>query len=158
MQIFLCEYNVVDAANALNYTRARAQMNNVKKALLNISDEERGFKNHQTIALWRGGEFGLLEYGRALNERVAKDSKPMYAWETAQRVYNTHFTDCTVYPQWFYDKEALERVVITHRGFLHTIAPDFYPQYEPESKIYRDYVCCDKCAMYVPLPKHGYGG
>lgn len=157
MQIFLCEYNVVDAANALNYTRARAQLNNVRTALANIADEERGYKNHPTIALWRGGEGGLYEYAEALNARIAKDSKPMFIMERIKRIYNAHFGDI-VYPAWFHDKEALDRVVITHRGFLHMIAPHFYPQYEQEFKTYRDHVCCAKCSMYIPLPKHGYGG
>ena len=110
----------------------------------------KGWKNHPACLMWKGHESTLLEYTEAIYREIAKRGYKTDLLEKIHDVYHSHFKQSPA-PIWLGEN----RLKVTHRGRLHIKSPEQYPQYQPESENYTDYVCCDRCSYYWPTHIQG---
>jgi hypothetical protein len=105
----------------------------------------KGWRNHPACLMWKGHESSLLDYTKAIYREISNRGYKTDLLEKIEDVYDTHFTKTSA-PQWLNN----DSVKITHRGRLFIKFPEHYPQYQYESEIYTEHVCCDRCSYYWP--------
>jgi hypothetical protein len=152
MQIFLPEYSYAASAKVLDQKRLVKQLLEGRQMLAALAGETKGWRNHPATRMFEGYEHGLIAYSHAIAMEMAERG---YKWENnwneIVRLENTYFRDNPKFvPPWLRDDERHMKVVITHRGRLFEKDPIVYAQFEEESKIKSDYLCCDRCLTYWP--------
>jgi hypothetical protein len=98
-----------------------------------------------------GNESSLYAYLKAIiNEMDLRVYKWENNWNVIKDTFKRNFSNQDKYsvPDWMQDERFI-KVVTTHRGRLYEKAPELYPQYNKEYKIFKNYVCCpDKCTYF----------
>jgi hypothetical protein len=153
MQVFLPEQSYKACAKVLDQKRLVKQLLEGRQILSALAGETKGWVNHPATRMFAGAEDELVRYLYAIkNEMEQRKYKWENNWAIIIDTFNRNFRNDE-----FKDPDYLKtghpenhRLITTHRGRLYEKAPELYPQYEWESKTYRDLVCCDKCNYYWP--------
>jgi hypothetical protein len=153
MQVFLPEQSYRSCAQVLDQKRLVKQLLEGRQILSALAGETKGWVNHPATRMFAGAEDQLLVYLSYIKDEMARRG---YKWENNWTIitstFNKYFTDVEFdWPDYLKPGHPENlRLITTHRGRLYEKAPELYPQYEWESKTYRDLVCCDKCNYYWP--------
>lgn len=157
MQVFLSEYSFAKSAEVLDTKRLVKQLLEGRQILQTLVGESQGWRNHPAVKMFDGSEGVLVMYLSAIRDEMEKRGyKWQNNWEVITRITDTYLSKDSWRwntPKWMQHNE-FKNVVITHRGRLFEKAPHLYPQYESENKIYRDYVCCERCNYYWTTHKN----
>lgn len=158
MQVFLSEPTFQSSAQVLDTKRLVKQLLEGRQIMTVLAGEQNGngWKNHPAVKMFEGYETALYAYLRAIkNEMIARGYKWEKNWAVIQDIHDRHYkNELQGYPHWMSDPELWNRVMITHRGRLWEKDPVHYADYEPEGRIFMQYVCCeDKCTYYWPTHK-----
>jgi hypothetical protein len=155
MQVFLPEPDFDIAAQQLDTKRLVKQLLEGRQIMTILVGESKSnaWKNHPAVRMFDGHPYALYNYLRAIrNEMQRREYKWEKNWNEIERM-SEGLTDSGL-PEWMLDDPTFYRVLTTHRGRLYEKAPDLYPQYRAEYKIYQEYVCCPgRCTYYWPTHK-----
>ena len=156
MQVFLPEHTYRDCAQALDQKRLVKQLLEGRQILSALAGETKGWVNHPATRMFKGYEGELVSYLLQIKiEMQERGYKWENNWDTITGTWTKYFKPKhgTILELPDYLKPGHPdnlRIIITHRGRLYEKAPELYPQYQHESTIYRQYVCCDRCNYYWP--------
>ena len=108
----------------------------------------KGWVNHPATKMWRGHEGWLYLYTVRIYDEIKARGYKADAIDKIAELMNEYYPNWQddVPPPWLYD----DRVKITHQGRLYEKAPDKYPQFAQSAKIYRKFVCCERCNYFWP--------
>lgn len=122
-----------------------------RQILSALAGETKGWRNHPATRMFAGHETTLFRYLFSIADAMAmRGYKYENNWQVITHTFQTKFGwTRVVEPDWMLD-DRFNKVITTHRANLYLKAPHLYPQYEPETHIYREMVCCDRCAYYWP--------
>lgn len=153
MQVFLPENSFADCAKALDQKRLVKQLLEGRQIMTILAGESPGgaWKNHPAVKMFAGYEASLYNYLKAIrNEMEFRGYKWENNWNVIKDTYKRNFANQSKdsIPEWMQDERWI-RVMTTHRGRLYQKAPELYPQYNNEAKVFTNMVCCpDKCTYY----------
>jgi hypothetical protein len=113
-----------------------------------------GWVNHPACKMWRGHEGYLYLYAVRIYDEIKARGFKADAIEKISELMHSEYQGWNndVPPPWLCD----DRVMVTHRGRLFEKDPVLYAQFEPESKIFRRFVCCDRCDYFWPTHTPDY--
>lgn len=153
MQVFLPEESFAKCAEALDQKRLVKQLLEGRQIMTILAGESPSgaWKNHPAVKMFAGHEITLYNYLKAIrNEMDLRGYKWENNWSVIKDTFKRNFSNQDKYltPDWMQDERFI-KVVTTHRGRLYEKAPELYPQYNKEYKIFKNYVCCpDKCTYF----------
>jgi hypothetical protein len=145
MQTFLSEPTFERSARALDNKRLTQQLTEGRQILSVLTGETTSWAKHPATLMWAGAEEYLFDYLFEIRQEMHRRGiKYDTVWKGIQLLKLMHNLGVDK-PLW---TPYTERVVITHRANLYFKDPDWYYDYSRESKIYRRYVCCDRCKYF----------
>ena len=153
MQVFLSEHLYKSCAQVLDQKRLVKQLLEGRQILAALAGQTKGWVNHPATRMFVGAEIELLSYlSQVKDEMNNRGYKWENNWSEIINIFNQNFKgNDFAYPDYLKPGHPENhRLITTHRGRLYEKAPELYPQYEHESTIYREYVCCDRCNYYWP--------
>lgn len=151
MQTFMSEKSFSDTASMLDNKRLNKQILEGRQILNILSNyhPKKAWANHPAVLMWRGSEHILYSYIKVMandaDKRGIKTDTNMQAVEELYRVHNKLWGKDN--PKWF-NKEELDRVVMTHRANLYKKDPEYYWQYKYAVDNELNKPCCEKCKYY----------
>jgi len=161
MQVFLPEQRYKSCAQVLDGKRLVKQLLEGRQILSALAEETKGWRNHPATLMFAGAEVELFVYLHHIRlEMSHREYKWQNNWDVITDTYKRNFHGKEMRSPDYLKPGHPEnhRLMTTHRGRLYEKAPELYPQYEYESHIYMDYVCCPgKCTYYWPSGKHVEG-
>lgn len=154
MQVFLPETTFSRSAQVLDTKRLVKQLLEGRQIMTVLAGEStsNGWKNHPAVKMFFGYEVTLYSYLVAIRDEMkSRGYKWEKNWAVIEDIYQRHYAnDLQATPWWMADKEVFNKIVITHRGRLWEKNSEYYHEYEPEGKVFMNYVCCPEngCTYY----------
>lgn len=152
MQTFLpfSDYELV--AESLDSKRLNKQILECYQILkvLSNDDPHAGWRNHPAVKMWRGHEWGLLDYTYAMVSeaklRGIKTDKNEENISTLKIAKKSRWGKGN--PEWMNLSDIMNRVTVTHQANLFQKAPELYPQFRSAVTSQYNEPCCDRCKYY----------
>jgi hypothetical protein len=151
MQVFLPERNFNTAAQQLDTKRLVKQLLEGRQIMTILVGENtsKAWTNHPAVKMFYGHPDTLFNYLAAIRKEMERrEYKWEKNWDEIERMAGS--IEDSGLPSWMENEDTFYSVLTTHRGRLYEKAPELYPQYQHESIIYRQYICCDRCNYYWP--------
>lgn len=133
MQTFLPQISFKESAVCLDNKRLgkqRVETMQIMKALLL---PEYGWKNHPAVKMWKGCEFALLIYQRAICEEWSNRGFKDTCWLKTKAIYEQYCpltTDDYKLPSWYFDEDLR----LSHRSNLVRKDASYYSKQWPDVK------------------------
>lgn len=152
MQTFLpYVYNFDLSAQALDNKRLNKQLLEGRQIYAALLGRTKGWVNHPATRMWRNHENMLFKYLYAIMRECKKRGIATEKnWSAIEELHesNWHRGDGITIPGWMTDELIANKIEITHRGNLYNKDPEYYFEFQRESKKIRNNVCCDRCNYY----------
>lgn len=150
MQTFLPEQKYSDCAEVLDDKRLVKQLLECRQIFTALAGESKGWVNHPATKMWRQYEYELYLYSEAIkNELVNRNFKWENNWRTIQDIFRRNFNgSLALKPYWQTNSQYHNKIMNTHRANLFIKNSEHYAEYEPDTKVYRSNVCCDRCNYF----------
>lgn len=133
MQTFLPQISFKESAACLDNKRLgkqRVETMQIMKALLL---PEYGWKNHPAVKMWKGYEFALLMYQRAICEEWSSRGFKDTCWLKTKTIYEQYCplpNDENKLPPWYFDEDLR----LSHRSNLVRKDASYYSKQWPDVK------------------------
>jgi hypothetical protein len=152
MQTFLPYANFNKTAKTLDNKRLNKQILEGYQILnvLSNDDPKAGWRNHPAVKMWRGHEFGLLEYVFVMvseaNSRGIKTENNVANILTLRD--RASFRWGKGLPAWFYDNDLVARITTTHKANLFKKDHLHYHSFDWAVSDENNSPCCDRCNYF----------
>lgn len=152
MQTFLPYTNFDKVAKVLDNKRLNKQILEGYQILnvLSNDDPKAGWRNHPAVKMWRGHEFGLLDYILSMVKEA--DQRGI---KTENNVANIMtLRDRAGYrwgaglPSWFKNTSIMDRVTTTHKANLYIKDSTYYYDFADAVDDVHNEPCCDRCQYF----------
>lgn len=152
MQTFLpYVYNFDLSAKSLDNKRLNKQLLEGRQIYAALLGRTKGWVNHPATRMWKNHENMLYKYLYAImRECKRRGIATEKNWTAIEELHhsNWHRGDNLTIPTWMTDESIAYKIEITHRANLYLKDPEYYFEFQRESKNYRKHVCCDRCNYY----------
>lgn len=152
MQTFLPYKDFAKTAQALDNKRLNKQILEGYQILnvLSNDDPKAGWRNHPAVKMWRGHEFGLLDYVFTMVDEANKRGI-----KTENNVANIiTLRDRAGYrwgkglPSWFNNTETISRINTTHKANLYIKDSMYYHDFLDAVTDKNNEPCCARCNYF----------
>lgn len=136
MQTFLPHLSFDESAKALDQRRLGKQRVECYQILRALTDPTYGWQHHPAVIMWRGHLPALVDYSLTMCEVWCENG---FSDSIADKIYiefGEHIQTDPKLPPWFERAE----VFASHRAMLYRKDPNYYANFEPDSKLYNEYV------------------
>jgi hypothetical protein len=152
MQTFLpYVYNFDLSAQALDNKRLNKQLLEGRQIYAALLGRTAGWVNHPATRMWRNHENMLYKYlYSVMRECKRRGIKTEKNWTAIEELHESNWNrgEGITVPGWMTDESIATKIETTHRGNLYNKDPEYYFEFQRESKKIRNNVCCDTCNYY----------
>jgi hypothetical protein len=152
MQTFLPYKDFDKSAQALDSKRLNKQILECYQILKVLSnpDPRAGWRNHPAVKMWRGHEYGLLNYTMAMvreaDKRGIKTDKNMANITALVKSDGQYWGSGN--PAWYDNDIKMRRIITTHKFNLYRKDPVYYQPFWIAEANPDNQPCCDRCNYY----------
>jgi hypothetical protein len=137
-------------AQHLDNKRLNKQILEGYQILKVISTNGKAWRNHPAVLMWEDSEHHLYNYINAMVKEAKHRGIKTENNEANLNVLYKQFgkTWGSKTPDWYLDKEKLNRVIATHRANLYLKDPEYYVEFAQEINNPYNKPCCDGCKYF----------
>ena len=149
MQTFLPYKNFMASAAALDNRRLNKQILEGYQVLNTLSGRSFGWRNHPAVKMWEGFERALYGYVQTMVDEAKRRGIKTDKNESNIEALRKDFWDLwgSEVPSWF-QKEHLDKIMITHRANLYKKDPEFYIEFRNAVNDPNNKPCCPTCNYF----------